>query len=299
MKPQPWRGGWIGEITNCRKDGSTFPIFLSTSVIRDDKGNVIATLGVARDITEQKKVEKTISDQNKELKELVETRDKFFSIISHDLRSPFSSFLGLTEILANDDSEIDEKKQKTILKAMNKSAINFSNLLENLLEWSRFQQGKIPFDPIILNLKNVIEESIKTGYETAKNKNIKLVINIPSIIEVIADSNMLELIIRNLVSNAIKFSNKGGNIWLNTKIIDEEFAEIEVKDNGIGMAKNILNNLFDVGVKTNRSGTAGELSTGMGLILTKDFIEKNDGTIQVESTEGQGSSFYFTLKRKH
>ena len=164
------KDGWLGEIINSRKDGSTFPILLSTSPIHNDKGNIIATVGVARDITEQKKAEQTIKDQNNELKDLVATRDKFFSIISHDLRSPFSSFLGLTEILAGDTTGIDEEQQKTILKSLNKSAINFSNLLENLLQWSSFQQGNIPFDPIILNLKYIVGESIETAYETATAK---------------------------------------------------------------------------------------------------------------------------------
>ncbi|MCF8378772.1 MAG: PAS domain S-box protein [Bacteroidales bacterium] len=288
---------WNGELINRRKDGSSFPILLSASAIRNEKDELIATIGVARDITEQKKAEQTIKNKNAELEELVSTRNKFFSIISHDLRSPFSAFIGLTDLLASDNSKFEEEQQKTILKSLNQSAKKTYTLLENLLQWSRIQQGNIEFDPKILNLKSVVEESTETAIDSAKNKDLNLSITIPAEIEIIADNNMLQLIIRNLLSNAIKFSNKGGKILLNARIIDDEFLEFEVRDTGIGMDKIILDNLFDAGVKTNRTGTGGEESAGLGLLLTKEFIERNGGTIRAESTKGKGSSFYFTLKR--
>ncbi len=290
------KDGWLGEIINRRKDGTNFPILLSTSAIRDDNGKIIATLGVARDITEQKKAEQTINKQNTELKELVSTRDKFFSILSHDLRSPFGSFIGLTELMANDSESMGEEQKKTILNSLHSSAKNLNILLENLLQWSRVQSGNIPYDPKKYNLKDFAEKSLETTRESAKKKEIPIIINIPSEIKVLADENMLQLIFRNLTSNAIKFSDKGEKIIISANILNPDFAEIEVRDHGVGMNKNILENLFNITIKTNRQGTAGETSSGLGLILCKEFIEKNGGEIRVESEEGKGSSFYFTLK---
>jgi len=288
--------GWSGETINRRKDGSTFPILLSTSTIRNTEGEIIATVGVARDITEQKKSDQTIKEQNKELKELIATRNKFFSILSHDLRGPFGSFLGLTEILAENPENLGKEQKKTILKSMHSSAQKLNNLLEDLLQWSRVQSGNIPFDPKKYNLKESVEKSLETTLEIAEKKEIPIKINIPDDIHVLADENMLQLIFRNLTSNAIKFSNKGERILITTNRLNTNFTEIEVRDNGVGMSNKILENLFNVAIKTNRQGTAGETSSGLGLILCKEFIEKNEGAIRVKSKEGKGSSFYFTLK---
>lgn len=294
--PEAMKMGWEGELLNRRKDGSTFPILLSASAIKDEKNDVFALIGVARDITEQKKAEQTILQKNRQLEQLVATRNKFFSIISHDLRSPFSAFLGLTELLANDNSEMEATQKAIILKSLNNSAIKFYDLLEDLLQWSRIQQGNIPFDPKSENLKFLVEKSIENAQETAISKEIKLVVNIPIDFSVTIDVNMIQLVIRNLVSNAIKYTNKGGQIFINAKIIDSDNIEVEVKDNGTGMKNEILDNLFNSAIKTNIPGTEGEKSSGLGLLLAKEFVGKNGGTIRVESIEGKGSSFYFTLK---
>jgi len=233
--------------------------------------------------------------QKKELQRINAEKDRFFSIIAHDLRGPFSSFLGVTQLLDEKLSELTKEDIQDFAASMRISATNLFSLLENLLQWAKIKQGLIPFEPTNMLLFKIAEESIVNVHEPAKNKGIEIVNDIEDGVEVYADKNMLQTVIRNLVSNAIKFTPKGGKISINAKVGEDKTAEISVKDSGIGMNQTMVANLFRLDVRTNRPGTEGEASTGLGLILCKDFIEKQGGKIWVESEEGKGSVFYFTV----
>ena len=233
--------------------------------------------------------------QKKELEQLIAIRDKFFSIIAHDLRGPFSSFLGVTQLLEEVLPDLSRDEIQSFATSMRSSATSLFRLLENLLQWARIQQGLMPFEQKTMLLKPIVEESISTILEHARNKGVEIVYNINHEEEVFADRNMLLTIIRNLVSNAIKFTFKGGNIDISSKILDNKSVEISIKDTGIGMNQTLVDNIFRLDVKTNREGTDGESSTGLGLILCKEFVEKNGGRIWAESEEGKGSVFYFTI----
>jgi len=181
---------------------------------------------------------------------------------------------------------------------MQKSAKNLFSLLNNLLEWSQIQGGSIPFNPAPIRLRSMVDESLALVFDTAKNKGIEMVCDIPENIVVFADNHHLETVIRNLVSNALKFTPKGGKVSLSAKTSGNKTIEISVKDSGIGMNQSMVDNLFRLDMKTNRLGTNGEPSTGLGLLLCKEFIEKQGGKLWVESEVGKGSTFYFTIPFK-
>jgi signal transduction histidine kinase len=249
-------------------------------------------------ITNRKRIENEINDKNEQLLKVNAEKDKFFSIIAHDLRSPLSSFLGITQMFAEDLSSMKQADLQEMAVSMEKSASNLYRLLENLLEWAKMQRGLIPFNPVVVTLGSTVSESMEMLLESIKNKEIEITIDIPDDIRVVVDTNMLQTVIRNYVSNAVKFTPRGGKINLSAKVTGNDFVEISVKDSGIGMSLAILNNLFELNVKTNRKGTEGESSSGLGLLLCKEFIEKQGGKIWVESEEGKGSVFYFTLPIK-
>ena len=236
-----------------------------------------------------------LTEKNEELQISNSEKDKFFSIIAHDLRSPFSGFLELTQIMAEDLPNLTMAEIQEISVSMKNSATNLYRLLENLLEWARMKQGLIPFDPEIVELLPIVKESIVIVMEAANNKGIEIVCDIPDDMKVFADSKMLQTIIRNLASNAVKFTHKGGKVSLSAKSIGEKSVEICVKDSGIGISRAMVESLFRLDVQTNRQGTEREPTTGLGLLLCKEFVEKHGGKIWVESEEGKGSVFYFTI----
>ena len=239
--------------------------------------------------------EREVTLKNNELLKINLEKDKFFSIIAHDLRNPLSSFLGLTEIMAEKMSGLTLAEMQNISVKMRNSAANLSRLLENLLEWSRMHQGLIPFRPGIIQLLPLIDDSIEMVMGPAREKGIDITFDIPDNLEVYADTNMLQTIIRNLVSNALKFTPKGGRINLKAKSSDNTSVEISIQDTGIGMSREIVDHLFLFDIQTNRKGIEGEPSTGLGLLLCKEFMEKHGGNIRIESEEGIGSTFYITL----
>lgn len=280
----------VNERSILRPDGTEIIIEMRTKMMPDGTYQ-----SIFRDITKRKLVETEINLKNEELTRLNAEKDKFFSIIAHDLRSPFNGFLGLTEMMAEELSDMKLNDVKEMAVNMRDSAFNLFQLLENLLQWSQVHQGLINIKTEKFKLYQIINESLSIVREPAKFKEIKIINNIQTDTEVIADRNILQSIIRNLVSNAVKFTNKGGKIILASKINDNGNVEISITDSGIGMPQDMIYNLFSLNVKTNRAGTEGELSTGLGLILCKDFVEKHGGTISVISKEGKGSTFSFTL----
>ena len=236
-----------------------------------------------------------LTEKNKELQINNATKDKFFSIIAHDLRGPFSGFLGLTEIMVEDLPSLSMKDIHDIAISMKHSATNLFRLLENLLQWARIQRGLIPFNPEVMELLPIVRESADLLYETSKNKEIEISYIFPPHLKGLADSNLLQTVIRNLVSNAVKFTPKGGKILISASQTDEKTVEIAIKDSGIGMSPSLIDKIFRLDGQTNRKGTEGEPSTGLGLLLCKEFVEKHGGKLWAESVEGKGSTFYFTI----
>ncbi|NTW32049.1 MAG: hybrid sensor histidine kinase/response regulator [Bacteroidetes bacterium] len=233
--------------------------------------------------------------QNQELQRINAEKDKLLSIIAHDLRGPLGGFMTLTKMMEEDYQFLTPDKKRDISLNLGNSAQNIYNLLENLLEWAQMQRGQIAFKPQILNLKNIVNECMKTIIETARDKAIVVDVEIQNEMKIFADTNMLQTIIRNLSSNAIKFTPKRGKVSISAKCNENKIAVISVKDTGTGMDKEMLGNIFSISSKNRRPGTEGEPSTGLGLLLCKEFVEKNDGEIWAESEEGKGSVFYFTI----
>jgi signal transduction histidine kinase len=242
----------------------------------------------------KRKANLQLEDKNKIISNINKQKDKFFSIIAHDLRGPFNGFLGLTELLAEDIDDMEKEEIQFAAVNMRSSATNLNRLLENLLEWSRMEQGLIPFDSKPCLLLPVASECVSTLLDAANNKAITIQTQIDEKTTVFADSNLLQAVIRNLLSNAVKFTPKGGTILIQGKE-DDKNTTIAIKDSGIGMNAKMIENLFQLDVKTNRKGTNDEPSTGLGLILCKEFVEKHGGKIWVESEENIGSAFYFTF----
>ncbi len=233
--------------------------------------------------------------KNKELHELILTKDKFFSIISHDLRGPFNGFLGLSKLLAEDLDDLTQDEIQRIAVSMRDSSTNLFRLLENLLEWARMQQGGIIFNPDATRLITIIAETMRPVKDAANKKGIDISIEIQDDLEVFADAYMLASTIRNLASNALKFTHNGGKVTISAKAVPGNSVEITVKDTGIGMTSAMVDDLFRLDVQTKRRGTDDEPSSGLGLLLCKDFVEKHGGKIWAESEEGKGSTFCFTL----
>jgi len=252
-------------------------------------------LALLRDITERKELEQKSLEYNQMLEQAGKDKDKFFSIIAHDLRSPLSSFLGITELMAEDLPSMNIETLKELVLSMKGSAENLHRLLENLLQWAKIQRGLVPFDPEKVSLAEIMNDALTMIQESARTKNITINFNVPDDLDVFADTNILQTVLRNLISNAVKFTRKGGHISLNAKVLDSENAEVSILDSGIGICPAMLDTLFDISNKSGRKGTEGEPSSGLGLILCKEFIEILGGKMKVESEVGVGSNFSFTI----
>ena len=256
------------------------------------------TVKVVTQSRELKVINQALMLQKEELEIANATKDKFFSIIAHDLRSPFNGFLGLTEIMAKEVSSLSTDTIQKLALSMNKSATNLYHLLENLLQWSQLQKGAVQFNPVICHLRSVANQSIAAIIEPAKNKKIEIVNEISDELEIWADFNMIQTIFRNLVSNAMKFTSHGGAIVINARRLADNYIEISIIDSGIGISQELQTKLFRIDEKTSRRGTNDEPSTGLGLILCKEFVERHLGQIWVQSEPGKGSAFYFTIHCK-
>jgi signal transduction histidine kinase len=250
---------------------------------------------LAHNNTTQKLTENALKNSEIKLKKINAQKDKFFSIIAHDLRNPLGSFYDIAKLLYDDYDNFDDIERKDFLKLLKESSKNTYELLDNLLEWSRSQKGLIKFSPENVNLRNLVSDNLEVLKIPADNKNIDIINNVAANIVINADINMLNTILRNIISNSIKFSNDNGAIEIGISKLENNYIEIFVKDNGIGMSEKTLSELFRIDVNVSAKGTKGESGTGLGLILCKEFIEKNKGKIWVESKLGAGSTFYFSL----
>jgi signal transduction histidine kinase len=254
-------------------------------------------LAVLRDVTDRREIEEKNKEYSEQLKRANQDKDKFFSIIAHDLKSPFQGLLGLSEVMADKSSDISLEEFILYSANFNELAANLFKLIENLLEWSRMQSGLIICTPEIINVNNIVRLNLDLLTERAKQKEISLLNEVPDSINVYADLNMTNTLLRNLISNAVKFTNKKGIVRVSANKNGDNMIEISVHDSGIGIPESDISKLFKVGENVKSNGTDGELSTGLGLILCSEFIEINGGKIWVESEEGKGSTFYFTLRK--
>ncbi len=256
---------------------------------------------VYSDITRRVEAENTLRLHDKklqeyadELKSLNETKDKFFNIMAHDLKNPFSSLLGASEYLYKNSESHNAEKVKKLSKILYGAAKSGYDILANLLEWSRSQTGNLNFEPATLNLADIIANNVSLISAMADSKKINVEVDVDHKLEAKADSNMLNTVLRNLLTNALKFTGKGGEIRVSAKKVDSEII-VTVKDSGIGIPKKDIDKLFRIDVKYVNQGTENEKGTGLGLILCKEFINQHGGKIWVDSKPNSGSEFHFSI----
>jgi PAS domain S-box-containing protein len=308
-------------------------IILSTSKVplKNNNGEVIGIVGIGRDITRLKRIEvqlrkktedlqetNTLLEErqeeiirqseelaaqaqyltitNTELERLNKTKDKFFSIIAHDLRNPFNAIMGFSDLLCHDFNEMDDKQKLGLLELINLSSESAYNLLDNLLQWARTQTDKIKFNPEYFELSEVVKQVMDLQGIIAEKKQVSVENLIQESTRVYADKNMIHTVIRNLISNAIKFSKKGGKVFISS-FDNGNMTEIVIRDEGIGMSRDNLSMLFRIDTYYSTSGTSGESGTGLGLIICKEFVEKNNGRIRASSKEDEGTAISFTLMK--
>ena len=254
----------------------------------------ISKMTVYRDITQVTKTKEQAEGSQRKLMELIATKDKFFSIIAHDLKNPFNSLIGFSDLLLHYYSSLDQEEIINYLGLIHKTSKQGYSLLENLLQWARSQTGNIELKPEFIDLNELFNDKLLLFMSLAEKKKIKLKAELGDNIYVYADINMVKGVLRNLISNAIKFTPEKGKITLSARG-NGEFTTISVEDTGIGMAEKDKNKLFRLDVHHTTIGTGKEKGTGLGLILCKEFVEKNGGKIWVESEPEKGSTFHFTL----
>ena len=233
---------------------------------------------------------------NAELQEANSTKDKFFSIVAHDLRSPFNSLIVLTGLLIEEYDQLTEEERKEFLGQIKDSAENTFSLLQNLLDWSRSQTGKKELDKEALDLESIVSKIIRLLKTNAENKKIDISCNIPKSITAYGDKNMISTVLLNLISNAIKFTSENGKVTV-SMVNEKNSVEVMISDTGVGIPETHIDKLFLINHKIQTKGTANEKGTGLGLILCKEFVEKNGGKIWVNSEVGNGSQFHFTLPK--
>lgn len=250
--------------------------------------------GALEDITEKKALEKKLNELNT-------SKNKFFSILSHDLKGAFGQFIGATDLILDEINNFDKEQIENIVKLLNEQAERSYKLLENLLDWSKSQEGILKFQPEPIDLYVLINEIIEYYSQAAKKKFINLLLKLKGHLIVYADKYMLSTVLRNLVSNAIKFTDKGGIVSVSAReVVDIEgfvgkVLEVSVEDTGVGIEKERIENIFNLEGNYSTKGTGGEQGTGLGLVLCKEFIEKHGGKIWVDSELGKGSIFKFII----
>ncbi|MCK5822546.1 MAG: PAS domain S-box protein [Bacteroidales bacterium] len=295
---------WLGrkdpisyQALNVTKSGVKIWAQTTLTPIIDDKGDVSKIVSIDSNITKLKQAEEQIQKQRDELQKANITKDKFFSIIAHDLRSPFATFVSLTNVIYQNFENFTQEKLKRIVFDLHNSAEKTFNLLENLLDWSRSQKGEIKFHPKKTEINTLINENIELFQNLSNNKNIIVSAIMPDNTYAFFDEDMIRTVIRNLLSNALKFTPPKGKIEVKVSEFEEN-VEVSVSDNGIGIEKEDLMKIFRIDFHHTTLGTDDEKGTGLGLILCKEFVEKNKGTINIKSQVGKGSTFTFTLPSK-
>ncbi|MBN1598236.1 MAG: PAS domain-containing sensor histidine kinase [Bacteroidales bacterium] len=296
----------------------------------DISGKISGIVGIGRDITKQKNAERQLREQaqnlqevniileerqekiqqqseelnnqaqslkkaNVQLEQLNATKNKFFSIIAHDLKNPFQAIFGFSELLLRNFEDFDDPQKLELLNMIKSSSESAYNLLDNLLQWARTQTDRIKYNPVNIDVSELIQQNIELSQASAENKQISLVSEVECSSNAFADKNMINLVIRNLMSNAIKFTDEGGVITVTCHEHGKKELSISISDTGIGISEDNIQKLFRIDEYFSTSGTAGESGTGLGLIICKEFVEKNKGNISIDSKIGEGTTFTFTL----
>jgi PAS domain S-box-containing protein len=287
-------GIWEGEFIGLKKDSTTFNAYGLATIVQNNKKENIGYFSAVLDITVRKHDELALKESERKLRQLNFDKDRFISILGHDLKNPFNNILGFSEILTDEIESLNKEEIKDIAKNINKSAQITFSLLEDILLWARTQQGSMPFKPQKLSLKDICRNILETLAANAETKNLTINCLAEDHLTVFADIYMIKTVLRNLVSNSIKFTNNGGSIDINAEQTNS-IITISVSDNGVGIPPDNLAKLFDISEVLTTKGTAGETGTGLGLLLCKEFVEKHQGRIWVESEVGKGSDFKFTL----
>ena len=269
------------------KSGRKYITQTTLTPIIDDNSEIIKFIIIDSDITKLKNTEE-------ELQKLLITKDKFFTIIAHDLKNPFNTLIGLTQLLVHGFDRMSTEKVKHFHQSLHQISKNGYELLINLLEWARSQMGRMEFQPEQQNLYKLTTETFSLYNSKAEQKEILLTNNVHKDSFAYADINMIKTIFRNLVSNALKFTDHGGVVEISSQT-NGELVEVTIRDTGIGIEPNTINNLFKLDVHRSTQGTDNEMGTGLGLLLCKEFIEKHKGKIWAESKVGFGTKFIFTL----
>jgi PAS domain S-box-containing protein len=265
------------------------------NILRNPEGIISKIYGLVGDISLRKRAEKELNKATENLIKLNETKDKFISILSHDLRTPFSSILGFTDLLI-DDEDLTEEEKKQYVGFIQESSKSMLALVNSLLDWTRLQTGRIKFEPEKLSSRMIVINCINSLLGVALQKNITIKSEIEQNVNIYADNNLMTQVFNNLISNAIKFTKPGGEIIISVASSKKtRFYEFSVRDNGVGINPENIQDLFRIDTKYTSEGTAGEKGTGLGLSLVKEIIEKHGGNIWVESEYGKGSKFKFIL----
>jgi PAS domain S-box-containing protein len=286
---------WKGEILNKRKDDSLFWESAIIAPIKNEKGKTISYIAVKEDITPKKEAENALIQSQIKLQQANATKDKFFSIIAHDLKNPFNIILGFSDLLLQNYKEYDADTMESVIKTIYDISLKTFNLLENLLAWSKTQTGKIPFNPKIIDLQTLADDCLSLFKEMADKKRVKVLSLLTEDLSVYADRDMVATILRNLIVNAIKFTPREGKVTVGASKQDHNRMLIEVKDTGIGINPDKVKAIFSVDRSWSELGTEDESGTGLGLFLCKEFVEKNGGKIWIQSEVAVGTSFFFTL----
>jgi PAS domain S-box-containing protein len=266
-----------------------------THVVRNSDGEITDYHAYLFDITSRKEAEEALLRSEKELRNLNTMKDKFFSVIAHDLRSPFQGLLGMSNILLEDD-ELTDEERKSFMQKLHEGLRTQFNFIDNLLTWNRSQRGAIEFNPDSNDISSIIQETLSLLHESIIKKELKITSNFDENVFGVFDRNILATVIRNLISNAIKFTNKGGEITISVREQDGSII-FTVKDTGVGIDKINVEKLFRIDTHFSSKGTEEESGSGLGLIICCDFVEKHNGKIWVESEIGKGSSFSFSIPK--
>lgn len=264
-----------------------FPVF-------NKKGELIKVIEYNRDITPRRRAEIALEQSEKNLRKALVAKDKYFSILAHDVRNPFNFLIGISDLLRTGLDEISKEELQLTLEKIHKTSIQTHRIFENLLFWAQAQTGEIKFVPTKLNIRELIEENVDTVRVFAEFKGVEIGTAKLNGIYAFADENMIKTVLRNLLMNAIKFTTEGGKIMIDADQKDG-MTEVRVSDTGVGIAQENINKLFSIEENFSTVGTANESGFGLGLVVSKEFIEMNQGKISVSSTQGVGSTFSFTL----
>ncbi|HEY6436461.1 MAG TPA: ATP-binding protein [Ignavibacteriaceae bacterium] len=277
-----------------KKDGNIIHLFEKIQVIRDEDGNIIKRFGLIMNVSSYKEEIESLKTKAEQLELLNSSKDNFISILSHDLRAPFTSILGFSEIILNETS-LPEKDKAEYVKFIYESSNNQLQLVNHLFDWAQIQTGRIKFEIQRLHAQSIAYNCVSYLTGLAMRKNINIVVKIPDSFHVDVDERLVTKLFMNLFSNAVKYSFENGTVEVIGNIYNDEFIEFIVKDKGVGISETNREKIFNIAKLFSSEGTKGEKGSGLGLTLSKQIVERHGGNMWFYSAEGKGSEFHFTL----